>query len=154
MIRLIVNGMPREVAAEPGKRLVEVLRDDLKLTGTKFGCGQGRCGACTVIVEDRAVRSCQVTVHAVAGQAVTTIEGLGSADCPDPVLAAVREAQASQCGHCGPGIVLAVKAFLGQVPRPSEAQVREVVQEHECMCGSRSQVVKAVLRLTAPPKRR
>jgi nicotinate dehydrogenase subunit A len=107
-----------------------------------------------VIVEGRAVRSCQVTVQAVAGQAVTTIEGLGTPEQPDPVQAAVQAAQASQCGHCAPGMILAVKALLDRTPRPTEPQIRQVVQEHECMCGSRSQVVKAVLRLTAPPKRR
>lgn len=148
MIRLIVNGQPREVLSEPSRPLVEVLRRELGLTGTRFGCGQGRCGACTVIVGGRAVRSCRMLVQAAAGQAVTTIEGLGSPERPQPLQAAIQEAQGCQCGHCGSGIVMALTALLDRTPRPAEAQVRAVVQEHECMCGSRSKVIRAVMRLT------
>jgi nicotinate dehydrogenase subunit A len=154
MIRLIVNGEPREVAADPGVPLVVVLRDTLGLHDTKFGCGQGRCGACTVMVGNLAVRSCQIPVYAVNGKRVTTIEGLRQAGLPSPLEAAVREAQASQCGHCGAGIIVDVKAFLDRTPRPTEAQVREVVKSHECMCGSASRVIKAVLRVVATNGRR
>ena len=149
MIQLIVNGESREVAADPGVPLVVVLRDTLGLHDTKFGCGQGRCGACTVMVGSQAVRSCQIPVQAVSGKPVTTIEGLGPAGRPHPLETAVREAQASQCGHCGAGIIMDVKAFLDHTRRPTEAQVREVVKAHECMCGSGSQVIKAVLRFIA-----
>jgi len=149
MIRLIVNGESREVTEDPSVPLVVVLRDTLGLRDTKFGCGQGRCGACTVIVEGQAVRSCQIPVQAVVGKPVTTIEGLGSVGRPHPLEATVREAQASQCGHCGAGIIMDVKAFLDHAPRPTEAEVREVVKAHECMCGSGSQVIKAVLRFVA-----
>ena len=149
MIRFIVNGEPREFAGESGTPLVVVLREALGFRDTKFGCGQGRCGACTVIVEGQAVRSCQTPIHAVAGRQVTTIEGLGLPGQPHPVQAAVREAQGSQCGHCGAGIIMDVKAFLDRTPRPTEEQVREVVKSHECMCGSRSRVIKAVLRVVA-----
>ena len=148
MIRLVVNGEPQEVASEPSRLLVEVLRDDLKLTGTRFGCGQGRCGACTVIVGSQAVRSCQIPVRAAEGKEIFTIEGLGSPEHLHPLRAAIQEAQGSQCGHCGSGITMAVKALLDRTPRPSEAQIREVVKAHECMCGSRSQVIRAVIRLT------
>lgn len=147
MIRLIVNGEPREVSAAPTARLVEVLHDDLGLTGTKYGCGQGQCGVCTVIVGGQAVRSCQVPVNAVAGQELTTIEGLGSSEHPHPLQVAVSEAQAFQCGHCAPGMIMAAKALLDRTPRPTEAQVREVLEGHECMCGSRGQVIRAILRL-------
>ena len=154
MIQLIVNGESREVAADPGVPLVVVLRDTLGLHDTKFGCGQGRCGACTVMVGSQAVRSCQIPVQAVSGKPVTTIEGLGPAGRPHPLETAVREAQASQCGHCGAGIIVDVKAFLDHTPRPTEAQVREIVKSHECMCGSGSRVIKAVLRFVATTGRR
>lgn len=153
MIRFIVNGEARDVAADPGVPLVAVLRDTLGLRDTKFGCGQGRCGACTVLVGSQAVRSCQIPLRAVAGKQVTTVEGLGSPGSPHPLEAAVRAAQGAQCGHCGAGIIMDVKAFLGRVSRPTEEQVREVVMAHECMCGSRSRVVKAVLRLVPTTRR-
>jgi nicotinate dehydrogenase subunit A len=149
MIRLIVNGEPREVSAAPTTRLVEVLHDDLGLTGTKYGCGQGQCGVCTVIVGGKAVRSCQVAVHAVAGQELTTIEGLGSPERPHALQVAVGEAQAFQCGHCAPGMIMAAKALLDRTPRPTEEQVRQALEGHECMCGSRGQVIRAILRLAA-----
>jgi len=154
MIRLIVNGEPREVTSEPTALLVEVLRNDLGLTGTKYGCGQGQCGACTVIVGGRAIRSCQVTVQAVAEQELTTIEGVGSSEQPHPLQVAVSEAQAFQCGHCAPGMIMDAKALLDRTPRPTEAQVRQVLEGHECMCGSRGQVVRAVLRIAGAAERR
>jgi aerobic-type carbon monoxide dehydrogenase small subunit (CoxS/CutS family) len=95
------------------------------------------------------VRSCQIPVRAIGGKPVTTIEGLGRAGRLHPLEATVREAQASQCGHCGAGIIMDVKAFLDHTPRPTEAQVKEVVKSHECMCGSRGQVIKAVLHFIA-----
>jgi nicotinate dehydrogenase subunit A len=147
MIRLIVNGESREVAAEPTALLVEVLRNDLELTGTKYGCGQGQCGVCTVIVGGRAMRSCQVTAQAVAGQELTTIEGVGSPENPHPLQVAVSEAQAFQCGHCAAGLIMDAKALLDRTARPTEAQVRQVLEGHECMCGSRGQVIRAVLRV-------
>lgn len=133
-----------------GPAVVELLRRDLGLTGTRFGCGQGRCGACTVILGGQAARSCQIPVGAAAGQEVTTIEGLGSSERPHPVLLAIREAQGSQCGHCGAGIIMSVAALLERTPRPSQAQLREAVQVHECMCGSHGSVIRALLRLTGP----
>lgn len=149
MFRFTVNGEPHEVAMDPHVPLVMVLRDALGLRDTKLGCTQGRCGACTVLLENQAVRSCQIPVEAVSGKQVTTIDGLGSTGRPHPLALVVQEAQASQCGHCGPGIVVDVKAFLDRTPHPTEAQVREVVKTHECMCGSSSQVIKAVLRFAA-----
>lgn len=153
MIRLVVNGEPREVTEGPDSSLVVVLRDTLGLRDTKFGCGQGRCGACTVLIGGQAVRACQVPLRAVAGKPVTTVEGLGSPGRPDPVAAAIRTAQGAQCGHCGAGIIMDVKAFLDRAPRPTEEQIREIVMAHECMCGSRSGVVKAVLRLVPGTRR-
>lgn len=154
MIRLMVNGEWRDVAAASSVPLVVALRDTLGLRDTKFGCGQGRCGACTVLVGSQAVRSCQIPVQAVSGKPVTTIEGLGPAGRPHPLETVVREAQASQCGHCGAGIIVDVKAFLDRTPRPTEAQIREVVTSHECMCGSSGQVIKAVLHFVTTAGRR
>ena len=152
-IQLIVNGESRDVDVDPGVPLVAVLRDTLGLSETRFGCGEGRCGACMVMVGGQAVRSCQIPVQAVTRKPVTTIEGLGPAGHPHPLETAVREAQAAQCGHCGSGIIVDVKALLDRTSRPTEAQVREVVGSHECMCGSRSQVVGAVLRYVANGRR-
>jgi nicotinate dehydrogenase subunit A len=146
MIRLTVNGQPREVMADPETPLLYVLRDDLRLTGTKFGCGLGQCGACTVLIGGQAVRSCVLPVQAVAGQAVTTIEGLGSPERPHPLQATFIEEQAAQCGYCTPGIVMTAKAFLDQTPRPTEAQVKQALAGVLCRCGTHERVIRAVMR--------
>jgi nicotinate dehydrogenase subunit A len=149
MFRLVVNGQPREVTADPETPLLYVLRNDLGLTGTKFGCGLGQCGACTVLVDGKPVRSCMLPVQAVAGQAVTTIEGLGSPERPHPLQAALIEEQAVQCGYCTPGIVMVAKAILDRTPRPTEAQLRDALNEVLCRCGTHDRVVRAVLRVVA-----
>ena len=149
MIRLIVNGQPREVTADPETPLLYALRNDLGLTGTKFGCGLGQCGSCTVIVGGQAVRSCMIPIQAVAGQAVTTIEGLGSPERPHPLQAAFIEEQAVQCGYCTPGIVMAAKAFLDQTPRPTEAQLKHALGGVLCRCGTHDRVIRAVMRAAA-----
>jgi nicotinate dehydrogenase subunit A len=149
MIRLVVNGQAREVAADPETPLLYVLRNDLGLTGTKFGCGLGQCGSCTVLVGGQAVRSCMLPVQAVAGQAVTTIEGLGSPERPHPLQAAFIEEQAVQCGYCTPGIVMAAKAALDQTPRPTEAQLKHALDGVLCRCGTHDRVIRAVMRAAA-----
>ncbi len=149
MIRLIVNGQPREVAADPETPLLYVLRNDLGLTGTKFGCGLGQCGSCTVIVEGQAVRSCLTPVQSVAGQAVTTIEGLGSPERPHPLQAAFIEEQAAQCGYCTAGIIMEAKAFLDRTPRPTEAQIKQALDGVLCRCGAHDRVIRAVMRAAA-----
>ncbi|MCX5735225.1 MAG: (2Fe-2S)-binding protein [candidate division NC10 bacterium] len=149
MLRLVVNGQSREVTADPETPLLYVLRNDLGLTGTKFGCGLGQCGACTVLVDGQPVRSCMLPVQAVAGQAVTTIEGLGSPERPHPLQAALIEEQAVQCGYCTPGIVMAAKAILDRTPRPTEAQLKQALNEVLCRCGTHDRVVRAVLRAAA-----
>ncbi len=149
MIRLIVNGQAREVAADPETPLLYVLRNDLGLTGTKFGCGVGQCGSCTVIVEGQAMRSCLTPVQSVAGQSVTTIEGLGSPERPHPLQAAFIEEQAAQCGYCTAGIIMEAKAFLDRTPRPTEAQVKQALDGVLCRCGTHDRVIRAVMRAAA-----
>jgi len=149
MIRLSVNGRPRDVVADPDVPLLYVLRNDLGLTGTKFGCGLGQCGACTVLVGGQAVRSCLLPVQAVAGQEVTTIEGLGSPERPHPLQAAFIEEQAAQCGYCTAGIIMAAKAFLDQTPRPTEVQLLQALAGNLCRCGTHLRVIRAVMRTAA-----
>ena len=149
MIRLVVNGQAREVAADPETPLLYVLRNDLGLTGTKFGCGLGQCGSCTVLVGGQAVRSCMLPVQAVAGQVVTTIEGLGSPERPHPLQAAFIAEQAVQCGYCTPGIVMAAKAALDQTPRPTEAELKHALDGVLCRCGTHDRVVRAVMKAAA-----
>jgi nicotinate dehydrogenase subunit A len=149
MIRLMVNGQPRDVDADPETPLLYVLRNDLGLTGTKFGCGLGQCGACTVLVGGQAVRSCLMQVQAVAGQEVTTIEGLGSPERPHPLQAAFIEEQAVQCGYCTPGIVMAAKAILDQTPHPTDVQLKQALAGVLCRCGTHDRVIRAVMRAAA-----
>ncbi len=149
MIRLSVNGQQRDVVADPDVPLLYVLRNDLGLTGTKFGCGLGQCGACTVLVGGQAVRSCLLPVQAVAGQMVTTIEGLGSPERPHPLQAAFIEEQAAQCGYCTAGIIMAAKAFLDQTPRPTEVQLLQALAGNLCRCGTHLRVIRAVMRTAA-----
>ena len=149
-LALRVNGASREVeSSDPNVPLLYVLRDDLGLTGTKFGCGLAQCGACTVLVGGRAVRSCTTPARSVAGQDVVTIEGLASGDRPDPVLAAFIVEQAAQCGYCTAGMVMTSRALLSRTPRPSEAQVRQALAGNLCRCGSHARVIRAVLRAAA-----
>jgi nicotinate dehydrogenase subunit A len=149
-LALRVNGGNREVETDdPDVPLLYVLRDDLGLTGTKFGCGLAQCGACTVLVAGRAVRSCTTPARSVAGQDVVTIEGLGSFDRPDPVQAAFIAEQAAQCGYCTAGMVMTARALLTRTPRPSEAQVREALAGNLCRCGSHARVIRAVMRAAA-----
>ena len=149
MIRLSINGQPHDVAVDPDVPLLYVLRNDLGLHGTKFGCGLAQCGTCTVLVTGRAVRSCVTPVGAVAGQEVVTIEGLGSPERPHPLQAAFIEEQAAQCGYCTAGIIMAARAFLAQTPRPTEAEVKQALTDNLCRCGTHVRVVKAVMRAAA-----
>ena len=149
-LALRVNGGNREVESDdPDVPLLYVLRDDLGLTGTKFGCGLAQCGACTVLVGGRAVRSCTTTARSVAGQDVVTIEGLGTLDRPDPVQAAFITEQAAQCGYCTAGMIMTARALLSRIPHPTEPQVREALAGNLCRCGSHVRVIRAVLRAAA-----
>jgi nicotinate dehydrogenase subunit A len=146
-LTLKVNGTAREVETDdPDTPLLYVLRNDLALTGTHFGCGLAQCGACTVLVDGRAVRSCIAPARSVAGSEVVTIEGLGSPERPDPLQAAFIAEQAAQCGYCTAGMVMSARALLARTPRPTEPQVREALAGNLCRCGSHSRVIRAVLR--------
>jgi isoquinoline 1-oxidoreductase alpha subunit len=145
---LTVNGVDREVEAVPEMPLLWVLRDRFRLTGTKYGCGVGICGACTVLDGGRAVRSCQVTVAAAAGRRFTTIEGL-SRDGSHPCQRAWVEEDVAQCGYCQPGMILEAVGLLGEKPRPTDADIDRVFSEHVCRCGSYPRIRKAVRRASA-----
>jgi nicotinate dehydrogenase subunit A len=149
-LSLEVNGTTRVVEVDdPETPLLYVLRDDLGYTGAKFGCGLGQCGACTVLVAGRPVRSCVAPVRAVSGQPVTTVEGLGSPERPDPVQAAFIAEQAAQCGYCTAGMVVTARALLEHTRRPTEGEVRQALAGNLCRCGSHARVIKAVMRAAA-----
>ncbi|HEX9821088.1 MAG TPA: (2Fe-2S)-binding protein [Methylomirabilota bacterium] len=149
-LALRVNGADREVESDdPDVPLLYVLRNDLGLTGTRFGCGLAQCGACTVLVNGRAVRACTAPARSTVGQDVVTIEGLGSPARPDPLQAAFIAEQAAQCGYCTAGMVMSARALLNRTPRPSEEQVREALTGNLCRCGSHARVIRAVLRAAA-----
>ena len=146
-LTLHVNGRDRAVdLGDPDTPLLYVLRDDLALRGPKFGCGHGQCGSCTVIVDGRAVRSCVTKAASVAGQKITTLEGLGSPEAPSKVQAAFIAEAAAQCGYCTNGMIMTATALLGRTPRPSEADVRTALAGNLCRCGSHVRVIAAVLR--------
>jgi nicotinate dehydrogenase subunit A len=144
---LTVNGTPRAIEAWDGDMpLLYALRNDLGLHATKFGCGVAQCGACTVLLDDRAVRSCMVKLADAAGHRVTTAEGLGTPDRPHPVQAAFIAEQAAQCGYCTNGIVLSAVALLRANPQPTREQAQAALAGNLCRCGSHDRVLKAIER--------
>lgn len=145
-VTLIVNGQRRTVRAAPDTPLLYVLRNDLELNGAKFGCGLAQCGACTVVVDGRAVRSCQTPISSVAGKKITTLEGLGSEAKPHPLQKAFLEEQAAQCGYCVAGMIMSAKALLDQHPHPTEAEIRRALAGNLCRCGTHNRIVRAVQR--------
>jgi nicotinate dehydrogenase subunit A len=148
-VSLRVNGRTHAVTVEPDTPLLYVLRNDLKLNGPKFGCGRGQCGACTVILDGRAVRSCVTSVGDVRDGEIVTLEGLGSRDNLHPVQRAFIEEQAAQCGYCMNGMIMQAKAFLDQIAKPSEAEIKAAMAANLCRCGSHAQIVRAVQRVAA-----
>ena len=145
-IVLNVNGTAYEIAADPETPLLYVLRNDLQLKGARYGCGAGFCGACMVIVDGKAVPSCDVPVSAVAGTSVTTIEGIGTPAEPHPLQRAFIDEQAAQCGYCVTGIIMSAKALLDARPRPSDAEIREALAANLCRCGTHTRILKAIQR--------
>jgi aerobic-type carbon monoxide dehydrogenase small subunit (CoxS/CutS family) len=145
-IRIKVNGQEREVTVEARQTLLDVLRYDLRLTGTKEGCGDGNCGSCTVLLNGEAVNSCLVFAVEVDGQEITTIEGLAQGGRLHPLQQAFIDEGAVQCGFCTPGVILMAKAFLESNPRPTEAQVRLAIAGNLCRCTGYDKIVRAILR--------
>jgi nicotinate dehydrogenase subunit A len=145
-INLKVNGVSSSVPAEPDTPLLYVLRNDLELNGAKFGCGLAQCGACTVLIDGKATRSCVTPVSAVAASEITTIEGLGSIANPHPLQTAFIEEQAAQCGYCTNGMIMAAKELLDRNPQPNEGDVREALATNLCRCGTHNRIIRAVLR--------
>jgi nicotinate dehydrogenase subunit A len=146
MTELEVNGQRRSVSAGPDTPLLYVLRNDLGLVGSRFGCGTGQCGACFVILEGKAVPSCDTPLWSVAGKQLTTVEGLAKGGELHPVQKALLAEQAAQCGYCISGIAVAAVAFLSSNHNPSEKEVREALDRNLCRCGAHNRVVRAVLR--------
>ncbi len=147
-IEFTLNGRAARAGSAPETPLLWVLREELGLTGTKFGCGRGLCGACTVHLNRLAVRSCQVTLGAAAGQRVTTIEGLSESGS-HPLQVAWRELQVPQCGYCQSGQLMAAAALLRRTPRPSELEVAEALSGNLCRCGTYNRIRAAVMRASA-----
>jgi nicotinate dehydrogenase subunit A len=137
-INLNVNGVSRSVTAEPDTPLLYVLRNDLELNGAKYGCGLSQCGACTVLVDGRAVRSCVTPISALETSEITTIEGLGSIAKPHALQQAFIEEQAAQCGYCTNGMIMSAKELLDRNPRPSEPDVRAALAANLCRCGTQT----------------
>jgi len=154
-IALTVNGKAATVQSDPQRPLLDVLREDLKLTGTKYGCGEGACRACTVLVEGKAVTSCNLPVASVAGKKVVTVEGLASGEPEKGVfgyrnLHAVQQAfldeRVFQCGFCTPGMILAAVALLDETPKPTDEQIALALEGHICRCGGYPRILKGVRR--------
>jgi aerobic-type carbon monoxide dehydrogenase small subunit (CoxS/CutS family) len=142
---LHVNGSTRRIDADPDRMLLSVLRDDLDLTGTKYGCGEGQCAACTVLLDGVAARSCITKVGAVAGKKITTIEGLAAGSKLHPVQQAFLDHDALQCGYCTPGMILGAVSLLRKSPHPSQAEIASGMNGHVCRCGTYPRVVAAIL---------
>ena len=145
-INLNVNGVPRSVTAEPDTPLLYVLRNDFELNGAKYGCGLAQCGACTVLIDGRAVRSCVTPISALEKSEITTIEGLGTIDKPHALQQAFIEEQAAQCGYCTNGMIMSAKELLDRNPKPSEPDVRAALAGNLCRCGTHNKIIRAVLR--------
>lgn len=141
---LRVNGKERAIEAEPGDSLLSVLRDDLGLTGSRYGCGEGQCGACTVLLDGAGVRSCMTRVGSVAAKAITTIEALAEGDRLHPVQQAFLDVEAFQCGYCTPGMIMAAVGLLKTNPNPSSQDIARTMDRSVCRCGTYPRIVRAI----------
>lgn len=144
--RLLVNGAQHDIAAEPDTPLLYVLRNELGLKGTRFGCGANQCGACHVLIDGRSLPACDTPLWAAQGKAIVTVEGLSTGDRLHAVQQAVLDEQAGQCAYCLSGMLVSAAALLQQTPKPDETQVRAALDKHLCRCGSHNRIVRAVLR--------
>ncbi len=147
-----LNGQPVHLTSNGGTPLLHVLRNDLQLKGTRAGCGAGACGSCTVIVDGRAMQSCDMAAAAVNGCEVTTVEGLGSAENLHPVQRAFLDLQAAQCGYCVNGVMMSVAALRGRPEPPSEAALQTALSRHLCRCGTHMRILRAARRALGLPE--
>lgn len=143
-MELVVNSKHYRLQVDPSRMLLWVLRDELELTGSKYGCGEGQCGACTVLIEGAPVRSCITRVSTIEGKPITTIEGLAESNRLHPLQEAFIQADAMQCGYCTPGMILAGAGLLKKNARPSEAEIRRALEGNICRCGTYPRIVAAV----------
>ncbi|MGZ5829639.1 MAG: (2Fe-2S)-binding protein, partial [Xanthobacteraceae bacterium] len=144
MMTLKVNGLSYEIDADSDTPLLYILRDEIKLNAAKFGCGLGQCGACTVIVDGKAVLSCVTPLLLVEGKQVTTLEGLGTSDAPAPIQRAFMEEQAAQCGYCIAGMMMRAQALLQKNAKPTDDEIRAELEPHLCRCGTHMRILRAV----------
>jgi len=149
-VTLRVNGQATSVTAMADTPLLLVLRNDLQLNGPKYGCGLGECGACTVIIDGVAARSCVFPLAGAEGREITTLEGIGTREQPHPVQQAFIDEQAAQCGYCMNGMIMTAKALLDRNPHPSEAQIRDELSANLCRCGTHIEILRAVMRAARP----
>ena len=145
-VRFRLNGAETEIDADPDRSLLDILRGQLGMIGPHFGCGVGECGACNVIINDRAVAACDTPLWSVADKDITTIEGLGNSERPHPLQRAFIAEQALQCGYCVSGILMSAAALLKRNPAPTSQEVKEALDGNLCRCGSHNRIVRAVLR--------
>ena len=143
-MELLINGVRHQVDAEPDRTLLTVLRDELDLTGTKYGCGEGQCGACTVLIAGLPARACQTRAGALKGKPVTTIEGLAMGERLHPLQEAFLEKQAMQCGYCTPGMILSGVALLARNPQPNREEIVSFLQGNVCRCGTYPRIIAAI----------
>ena len=144
--KIHVNGAFHDVQTESDTPILYVLRNDLALNGPKYGCGVAQCGACTILVDGRATRSCVTPISAIGKKKMTTLEGLGNTDHLDPLQKAFLDEQAAQCGYCSNGMIITAKALLNKNPHPSETEIRQALNAHLCRCGTHNRVIRAVQR--------
>jgi len=149
-LELAVNGERHEVDVPPNTTLLSVLRDDLNLTGTRYGCGRGQCGACYVIADSRAVASCLLTADQATRMEITTIEGLADGATLHPVQQAFVDEDAMQCGYCTSGMVISAAALLGRDPNPDETSIRDALAGNLCRCGVYGRAIRAVMKAASP----
>ncbi|MBD3265804.1 2Fe-2S iron-sulfur cluster binding domain-containing protein [bacterium] len=143
-IKLHVNGTTHAVDVESGRTLLSVLRDELGLTGSKYGCGEGQCGSCTVLVDGKPRRSCILPIQSAAGKDITTIEGISKDGTLHPVQQAFLDQEALQCGYCTPGMIVSAVALLEETPNPSEQEIIDFMQGHICRCGTYARIIRAI----------
>jgi nicotinate dehydrogenase subunit A len=148
-VSIVVNGSTHAIDADGETPLLYILRNDLKLKGARFGCGIGACGACTVVIDGKAVQSCDIPLSAVAGKSITTIEGIGSGEKMHALQRAFVAEQAAQCGYCTSGIIMTAYALLARNVHPSDAEIRTALDGNICRCGTHARVLRAIKKASA-----